>query len=304
MQEATEAWTCQTLNFRRNSDVNKEGVISYYPDKSTLISLDELKTHFATCTNNTGTFNRRIANRNTGVNLYRIGERFIESLSSYVRWDDRGQCFAMWRFSPSWDASPGMEWFGFQFNYVIETNLAKCIKDPAKLKTIKRLADGLFPPSLETIFIDARDESMSIVDDVELLEILQTSYKAKGSPYRDYNLAKDRLSILDDFIEPSQWADFCHRASNSSLTLLSQRPDFQELCEKSANRAEQKLSKRLEQLRLSINKINQEQHLTNAALQQELLEETELNQEIIAGIRQPHIRLDSVGFIIISGQNL
>lgn len=304
MQQATEAWICQTINFRRSLDVNKEGVISYYPDKNTLISLDELKTHFAACTNNIGTFNRRVANRNTEVNLYRIGERFIDSLSSYIHWDDRGQCFAMWRFAPSWDASPGREWFGFQFNYVIETNLAKCVKNPAQLKTIQRLADGLFAPSLETIFIDARHEPMSIVEDVELLEILQTPYKAKGSLYRDYNLAKNRLSILDDFVESSQWADFCRRASNSSLNLLSQRPDFQELCEKSAKRAEEKLGKRLEQLRLRINRFNQEQQINDPLLQQELLEETALNQEIIAGIRQPHIRLDSVGFIIVSGKNL
>ncbi|MBJ7296856.1 MAG: hypothetical protein JHC73_11190, partial [Dolichospermum sp.] len=88
------------------------------------------------------------------------------------------------------------------------------------------------------------------------------------------------------------------------LNLLSQRPDFQELCEKSAKRAEEKLGKRLEQLRLRINRFNQEQQINDPLLQQELLEETALNQEIIAGIRQPHIRLDSVGFIIVSGQNL
>ncbi|MBS3029677.1 MAG: DEAD/DEAH box helicase family protein [Dolichospermum sp. DET50] len=304
MQQATETWICQTINFRRSLDTNKEGVISYYPSQHTLISVDEIKTHFATCTNNIGTFNRRIANKNTGVNLYRIGERFIDSLSSYIHWDDRGQCFAMWRVAPSWNTSERMEWFGFRFNYIIETNLAKCTTNPAKLRTLKRLADGLFPPRLQTIFIDARSEPMSIVDDLELLKILQTPYKAKGSPYRDYNLAKNRLSILDNFVESSKWAGFCHNASNSALNIIYQRPDFQKLCEKFAKRAEQKLSKRLEQLHLRINRINQEEQINDSVLQQELLAETELNQEIIAGIQHPHIRLDSVGFMIISGRNL
>jgi ATP-dependent helicase HepA len=304
MQQATENWICESINFRRSLDPNRESVISYYPTQNTLISIAEIKTHFAKCTNNIGTFNRRIANKNTGVNLYRIGERFIDSLSSYIRWDDRGQCFAMLRVVPSWDVSEGMEWFGFRFNYVIETNLSKCSQNTAKLRTIKRLSDGLFPPSFKTIFLDARHEPMSIVEDSELLAILQTPYKTKNSPYRDYNLSKHRLKIIEDFVESSQWENFCRCASDSALNLLHKLPTFQELCAKSIKIAEQNMGKRIEQLRLRINRINQEIQIHDDILEQELLEDEQLTKNIIDGIHNPHIRLDSVGFIIISGKNL
>jgi len=296
IQLATETWICEAINFQRKPDPNIKGVNKYYPDTTTLIPLNELETYFANCQNNVGTFNRRIANSSTRVNLYRIGERFIDSLWSHINRDDRGQCFAMWRVVPSWDASEGMEWLGFQFNYVIETNLAKCT--PAKLKTMRRLTDGLFTPSLKTIFIDARYEPMSIVEDLELLKILQTPYKSACRLYRDYNLAKNRLPILDDFVASGQWADFCRRANDSALNLLCQSQWFQELCTTSAKRAAEKLGRRLEQLRLRANRIK------DAVLQQEILAEKELSQEIISGIQHPHIRLDSVGFIIISGRDL
>jgi len=82
------------------------------------------------------------------------------------------------------------------------------------------------------------------------------------------------------------------------LNLLCQSQWFQELCTTSAKRAAEKLGRRLEQLRLRANRIK------DAVLQQEILAEKELSQEIISGIQHPHIRLDSVGFIIISGRDL
>ncbi|MFM2062337.1 MAG: hypothetical protein RLZZ507_2007 [Cyanobacteriota bacterium] len=296
IQATAEDWICQTLNFRRSQDIDKEGVFNYYPGKNTIISVDELQTHFHKSINNVGTYNRRIANQNTNIKLYRIGENFIDSFASYLRWDDRGQSFAFWRYVPSWSQTEDQEWFGFQFNYIIETDLSQCTKNPSKLPAIRRLTDGLFPPILKTIFIDARCEPMSIVEDGELLTILQTPFKDRNSPYKDYNIAKERLFVLDEFIDSHQWTNFCYRASQSALNLLHQNPDFQQASELSAKRAEQKLGKRLEQLRLRNQNNNQNP--------EEIITEKELNQAIIAGIKKPHIRLDSVGFIVISGRNL
>jgi ATP-dependent helicase HepA len=310
IQRVTEGWICEALHFKQIDDPNLEKVARYQPSKRTLIPIRDLQTRFANRTEKPGTYNRRISTQHPGVNLYRIGEGFVEALASYINWDDRGQAFAMWRCDESWDAGEGMEWFGFRFNYLVEIDLEISQKvltdlgiDDRKYKALKRRADALFPPTIETIFIDARCEPMSIVEDEALLKILQRPYKSKTShSCRDYNLAKSRSPILNEFVDPSNWSEFCHRARRTSETLLGDRTSFIELCEQQAKIADRKLGKRLAQLRLRLNRLAQSQPTSHSLLAQELSIETALSQVILQGIRHPKIKLDSVGFTIVSGR--
>lgn len=301
IQQVTEDWICGALGFESITNPNLSALKRYKPTGNTLIPANDLSSNFARVLEEFGTFNRRVANQQLGVKLYRIGEKFVEALSSYIHWDDRGQAFAMWRVAETCDSGEGEEWYGFRFNYVIETNLTN-YKNTTKDKTLQRRVDGLFPPIVESIFIDARYQPMCAVEDETLLNILQRPYKPQGGKCRDYNLAKNRLSILDNFIESSRWQEFCYQARDTSLELLSQRHEFISLCENSAIRAEQKLGKRLDQLRLRLNRLTNQERISNTVLEQELNNETALSQVIIEGIRHPSIRLDSVGFIIVSGR--
>ncbi|OYD89900.1 helicase [Nostoc sp. 'Peltigera membranacea cyanobiont' 213] len=301
IQQVTEDWISDALRFQPITNPNISALKRYKPTGNTLIPANDLSSNFAGVLEEFGTFNRRVANQQLGAKLYRIGEKFVEALSSYIHWDDRGQAFAMWRVAETWDSGEGEEWYGFRFNYVIETNLTN-YKNTTKDKTLQRRVDGLFLPIVESVFIDARYEQMCAIEDETLLNILQRPYNGKGGKYRDYNLAKSRLSILDNFIESSRWQEFCYHARDTSLELLSQRPEFISLCENSAIRAEQKLGKRLDQLRLRLNRLTNQERIYNTVLEQELNNETALNQVIIEGIRHPSIRLDSVGFIIVSGR--
>jgi ATP-dependent helicase HepA len=157
---------------------------------------------------------------------------------------------------------------------------------------LKRRSDALFPPLLETIFLDIHFDR---VEDEDLLKILQRPYQGKGSQ-RDYNLAKNRLFILDQFIEPSQWANLCHQARNVSENLLRDRPSFIELCQQQSDRAAKKLENRLNQLQLRLNRLS---HLE---LTNELKLETALSEALLDGIRVPCLKPDSVGFIILCGR--
>ncbi|MEP6516371.1 protein DpdE [Microcoleus vaginatus] len=310
IKRATEDWICQALHFKQIDDPNLEKVGRYQPTKRTLIPIHDLQTRFGAYAQPSGTYNRRISTQYPGVNLYRIGEGFVEALASYIHWDDRGQAFAIWRCDESWDAGEGMEWFGFRFNYIVEANLEIAQKvltdfgiDNNKYQALKRRTDALLPPIIETIFMDARYEPMSIVEDEPLVNILQRPYKGKSShPCRDYNLAKSRLPILNEFIDANNWQEFCHQARRTSETLLGDRTSFIELCEQQAQIAEQKLGKRLTQLRLRLNRLAQSQQTSHSLLAQEVNTETALSQAILEGIRHPRIKLDSVGFIIVSGR--
>ncbi|MDH6057973.1 protein DpdE [Umezakia ovalisporum] len=307
IKQATEGWMCDALGFKSVNEPNSVEIRRYKPTTRTLVSVDELKTHFAN--NNTdqfGTYNRRIANQNSGVKLFRIGEGLIEALVSYINWDDRGKAFALWRTDESWDATKGKEWFGFRFNYVVETHLANAKQvltnhklDSSHYKTLKRRVDAFFPPMLETIFVDARCHPMSLVEDELLLNILQRPYKDRSSDKsRDFNLAKERLGIIDAFVHATQWQNFCHQARSSSAELLLKNPEFMVLHEQYAQITEEKLNKKVEQLHLRLNWQNEDD-----ALAAELQIESALRESILAGIRQPQIRLDSVGFMIVSGRN-
>ncbi|WP_407893956.1 protein DpdE [Scytonema sp. NUACC26] len=306
IKRAIESWMCDALGFKPINDANLSEVRRYQPTTRTLVPVDDLKTRFAKgYLDQFGTYNRRVANQNPGIKLFRLGEGLVNSLLSYVDWDDRGQAFAMWRADASWDASEGMEWFGFRCNYVVEANLKpakQVLKEndlgTSKNKILQRRVDALFPPIIETIFIDGRYVPISMVEDEKLLNILRRPYNNKSShPYRDYNLAKEDVAIIDDFVNASQWQKFCYQAHKTSLKLLSRRPDFIDLCKRYALVAQKKLGNREEQLRLRLNRQS-----SDRVLAQELEIEKALNAAILEGIRQPLLRLDSVGFIIVSGR--
>ena len=310
IQRAIEGWICQGLLFQQRQDINLKGAVRYLATKRTLVPANQLKSLFATHIKDPGTYDRRIANKTTGVKLYRIGEGFIKTLTSYVRWDDRGQAFALWRTDESWDKTEGKEWFGFRFDYVVETDLnpaKEIVKsyglDSRKLKSLKRRTDALFPPLIQTVFIDASKPEMSIVEDENIQQILQRSYNGKSyKGNRDYNLAKNRLVILDRFVPPEQWQDFCRQARATSEELLKKQAQFVELCQQRALFAENKLETRVNQIRLRLKRHSETEKIPNSSLTEELDIETALSQAVIEGIRHPSIRLDSVGFIVVSGQ--
>ncbi|GAA6623055.1 protein DpdE [Scytonema sp. NUACC26] len=310
IQRAIEGWLKDALQFQQINDPNMSEVKLYIAKKHTLLPADHVQSQFARPLKQSGTYNRRVANQNKDIKIYRNGEALVESLASYIRWDDRGKAFAMWRTDESWDKSEGMEWFGFRFNYTVESNLATAKEvfqnyrlNDTKYKSLKRRTDALFPPLVKTVFIDARYEPMCIVEDEALLNLLHRNYNGKSLGInRDYNLAKRRLAILNQFVAPSQWQNFCRQARSSSEELLRKRPEFIELCQERSLLAEKKLETRLNQLRLRLMRLSETEPISNSLLAKEVDIETALSQAILKGIRHPDIRLDSVGFIILSGR--
>ncbi|TAG12397.1 MAG: helicase, partial [Oscillatoriales cyanobacterium] len=151
MQRAAEGWLCQALHFKQVEHPSISGLVRYQPTQKTLIPSKDLTTQLVPYCQQYGSYNRRIAHQNTDVVLYRTGEGLIDALGAYVRWDDRGQAFAMWRHDESWDAAEGKEWFGFQFNYSIQTDVQPAAQilqaqniENYNLKALQRRADALF----------------------------------------------------------------------------------------------------------------------------------------------------------------
>ncbi|MCC3587281.1 MULTISPECIES: protein DpdE [unclassified Microcoleus] len=309
MQRAAEGWLCQALHFKQVEHPSISGLVRYQPTQKTLIPSKDLTTQLVPYCQQYGSYNRRIAHQNTDVVLYRTGEGLIDALGAYVRWDDRGQAFAMWRHDESWDAAEGKEWFGFQFNYSIQTDVQPAAQvlqaqniENYNLKALQRRADALFLPIFETVYVDARSEQMSLVEDAEVLAILQRGYKGKGGPNRDYNLSKNRTSLIDNFVDSLDWDDFCQKGRVVSEELLRGREAFVEMCNNSATSAAIQLKNRVNQLQLRLNRLSKSEQLLESVLADEISTESLLSQAVLAGIRHPHLTLESVGFIVISGR--
>jgi ATP-dependent helicase HepA len=296
IEKATEGWLCGVLNFRKKYDVNMKDVRSYRYTDRTLVSVAELKEKFSDSVVNKGVYNRLLSNQYTGVHIYRIGERLIDILADYISGDDRGTAFAMWRRESTWRGSQSSEWLGFRFDYVLATDWKKIktvLQDLGHIKyshsAIKRQVDALFPPQLKTLFIDINGGQ---VTDEELIKILRRPYKAKGERNRDYNLAKERRFIVDGFINPERWESLCYEVRNASeKILLDSCSDY---CQHQVAQAGEILEHQIDQLKLRLRRISEKK------LSQEIEQQTTLNQVLLESISRPHVRLDAVGFIIIS----
>ncbi|MBD2101021.1 protein DpdE [Leptolyngbya sp. FACHB-261] len=304
IQKAVEGWICRALMFRSHRDDNEPGIVRYKRTSRTLVPADDLIKYFKGYINQPGTYQRRKAIQHPEAMLYRIGEGLIETLKDYIHWDDRGRAFAMWRHDETWSEEEGMEWIGFRFDYVIEADLA--LVDGvfqqhnwkhASQAALKRRMDAIFPPVIETIFLDTR---MNVVDNPQLLNILQRSYSDKRKPTHDYSLGKGRLQVIDEFVSRDDWTKLCRTSREQSESLLRQHPNFCDRCQHYATQAEQQLGDRLEQLQLRLERQAQINGDTSLALEVEI--ERTLKQVLITGTRHPHIRLDSIGFYIVSGR--
>lgn len=302
IEKAVEGWLCSALNFRKKYDPDKKDVRTYKYTDRTLVSVAEIKEKFSDSITEKGAYNRRIANQYPGVNIYRIGQRLIDTLADYIYGDDRGTAFAMWRQDNHWHRNEGAEWLGFRFDYVLEIDWKKIKNTMLALgdmkyntSAIKRRTDALFPPRLKTLFIDT---NFQLVTDEELIKILKRPYKGKGEKNRDYNLAKDRRFILDKFVESDQWANLCYQARKKSETLLLESSDFKDYFQNQISQAKEILDQRINLLKLNLERTE------NKNISQEIEQETSLNQVLLETISEPHLRLDAVGFIILSGRTL
>src|SRR5262249_16947038 len=144
-----------------------------------------------------GTFDRRVALRLARTPLFRVGEGLVDAMANYLRWDDRGQAFALWRVEPGWDTAEGAEGTGVRFNYVGTADLTAAKKALKKydlpgsaLRSLTRRAAALFPPLVEVVYLDTDRRPA----EPRLLAALGRQYRAHDKGGSDFNLANDRLS--------------------------------------------------------------------------------------------------------------
>lgn len=300
LEKQSEGWIKEALKFNSSSE-SSSTLKKYVMNNRTMIPGD-IAPKVKTLLSSPGSYNRDVVlNYPTSV-LFRLGNPFIDLLHSYVKWDDRGKAFAIWRYESTWPSREGMEWIGFRFDYIVESNTKvaqKIFRDRAIDRSDKhaflRQADAFFPPFVVTLFINS---SLEIETDHKTLQTLNLPHDKRG---QDTNLTKHRLHIINELVSETRWEPFCREAQSASINVLKTMPIFTETVNQGIENADKFYSSRLTQLRL---RDLREQIGEMCGKDVNLELETQLANAISEGIKNPNILLDSIGFVVISGRKL
>ena len=236
----------------------------------------------------------------------RYGDEFIEAMQAFSLADDRGRSFAMWRWAPKGEIAP-QEVAYFRYDFAVETaiGLAESVLASSDLglstasrSAISRRADVLFPPYIESIWVD--EDGVEVKDPIvkSLLELPYNKDETTGE-YQDLNLRADRLRSLK-LIQPQvfeNWARRCENArdcAKSSLEIGSELTRRKaEAMHRSVLAAEQRFAQLESRIQLlDGNEAESERHAL--ALEKMIVE------ALHAGISAPSIRVDIAGVMFLS----
>ena len=305
IESATEGLLCDgpgNLRFHRVMEREDERYRSYSltlpgrtPDLNSmpLVAWDLLRARFVPVVRRTGTYFRPAATARPGVRLFRIGEPLIDALAEYVHWDDRGQTFAFWRLSPE----VADESIYFRFDYVIDTDTApagRVLESKGgrfDRRALQRRADGYLRPRGITLWcaLDGAE-----VEDPLILGLLALPYDKKRG---DINLNPERRWALDELIGESDWERRCRTARSRSEEVLRRQPSFGSACETAAKRLEASSRMAVTQRRVRLTFLAGRQR---SGEESELATEIAVDEALSAGTREPRVRLDAAGTVVLS----
>ena len=317
LEEVAREWISNRVQFHREeTDYENDRIIRwrFRTDRSakhpTLLPIKDLLNRFETAVDPSAsgfasypmTFRRQTACSNN-VRVARLGEPFISAMENYIRWDDRGTSFAMWRYCPRAGLSEEVELF-FRFDFLIEADVEDAIAavDGDKEITpesVRLRADRLFPPIMRTVWVD---KAGNRVEDASPRELLELPYDQDGTSRfgKDFNLNSERWKMIDEFHEPSSWSSTCWDVRKKAEQLLVEEVELQKRSAEYADRALRYSQENEERLKTRIRQSDSS--LSGFETPQLKLEE-KINSALEAGIREPNIRLDAIGGVFLSTLN-
>lgn len=252
------------------------------------------------------TFRRRTAlsreSRARGVGLLRYGDALISGMTAFTNADDRGRSFAMWRFAPNHVGDPVADLY-FRFDFVLEADIsgaAEALRDHgrdsgASFAAIRRRGDMALPPFHRSLWLDR--ELNPVMDEALLMRLTRPyAVDTRSSEGSDFNLNPKRWQHVLQLSIPelSFWPELCGKARQSAEVALRGDPDLVESLAKAEQRA----------MRVDLGRIGQLHARARAGADSEddsdLTFEEQLAAALRRGIRNPKVRVDTVGAVFVS----
>lgn len=309
--EDLEYWLCKRLRFLRSGIRNGEKAAdfhyTYEVGGSVLLPLHEVVTSLGFSIdreNSKGrvlrfgrfTYDREEAVGENGVRLLRPGNQFLDAIEELVRRDDRGAAFAMWRHDAS--MLPDEAYLFFRFDFIVEADVepARAVvrESNGAVEALRHLADAAFPPMSQTVWVDA---DCNPVTSSGWLEKLELEYDKR----RDTNLRLDRWSRADAICPVHDWKGLCEKVREAAFAAL-----WDETTRTARTRAVQKLEEKATAHRVQWQSRVARMPPGPARVADDRTAKytAALDERLLRGIREPCVRVDSVGAVYLSGMML
>lgn len=313
-----ELWVCSRLQFNRiGEDGPNDNVVRYQPSlgahRPTLMSTRDFQQWFSSsfdrnaqhCNYNRPqtwplTFSRETA-RSRKVGLGRIGNPMIDCLHRYLRWDDRGTCFAFWRVSHLVDAAK-IRLF-LRFDFVIEFGL-RAVSELASSHpelseaALRRRGDMAFPPLSRSLWLSEDFEEA----DEEFLDELNRPYNNENTD-TDTNINQARWERVQARFDLDNWPHHCRVARDAAVDLVARQVGLAQLTSELTSCLELETKMVEEQFRSRIQALCQSEREADLA-KQEWDMERKIRQALLAGIHEHRIQLDAAGAVFLAGSPL
>lgn len=274
LESDAEGWLVTALQLRR-VDLGSDQV-SYGWTRETLVPRQPWASEFGVDDARRSTWRRTVAMRR-GATLLRPGSGLIDTMERFVRWDDRGSAFATWRVDPRLSGSD-ISWIGFRFCFVIEPALENDLAIFRVLDThgLVRRAQSFLPPWTQVLHRGLEGE----VPPDEVSTVLASPYHSgvRDQGGRDINLSS-QPDLLESVMPQAIFARRCREARSAAEESIRRDPAFLANVQKAIRTAQRDARRRL----------RFDTYLqSNGA------------DAIIAAVQSPRVRLDSMGFFVLS----
>lgn len=301
--QALDRWLVEALHFykrplsRNSPDVF---ILDWNREEPTLLPKWPWKDYFDPVLRKPHTYCREAATGADGIRLVRPGSLLVSNVERILRWEDRGSSFATWRVDPRWPAAERGPWYGFSLTYIVEFDVERALDmlrvpaDDAMRMALRRRADALFRPWMQTVILDGY---LEIVTDPLIQEILAAPYRAAERGGNDYNLGS-RQEDLFRIIPREQFRELCYQVSKRAREIIRSSPEFQAHVDEGIRRAEADLAARKDFLRYRQERMAREDGRIDPSIAFEL----RVIDALLACVREPHIRLDAIGCFIVSDE--
>ena len=242
------------------------------------------------------TYDREEAVGENGVRLLRPGNPFLDAVERLVRHDDRGAAFALWRHDPS--LPEGEAHLFFRTDFIVEADVGPATelvrKAGGAAEALRHMADAALPPISRTVWVDVDGRP---VTSESVLARLELGYETP----RDTNLRPDRWPVADAIYPVHDWRGLCEKARAASVAAL-----WDDATTRTRNGAVRRFEEKAESHRLQWqSRIARIPHGPARAFEEQAADRASaLDERLARGLKEPLVRIDSVGVVYLSGTQL
>lgn len=329
-RQGLDQWLVDRLHFRSSGEEGRNDCVLRYQfcrrddlrprrgEKDTLLPYNEFLSRFERCLDDADDLHRPVVaetkllafDRQTAqhrkTRLARIGDPLIDSTEEYLRWDDRGICFAMWRYRPTVQMDVPAT-LAFRFDIVAEADPSPLIDlrndwPEVSVSALRRRADMAFPPIVGQLWLDSDLQKLT---DQGHGQVFREPYRStqrggRRDSGQDFNLNEQRWKPVSEYCDLTVWTGLCYSASERAEEVLREESKMPEVIRDCSARVDAASALRIEQFESRLARTSGDGAV---ALHRELEFERSFSLALKAAIERPSVRIDAMGAVFLSPNN-